>query len=228
MAEAIVSAVSLSKRYRQDGVDMTALADLSFRVDPGAFAVVVGKSGSGKTTLLNQIGGLDLPTSGALEVAGRDLARLSDGQLSRFRNEQVGMVFQSFNLRPHDTARENVLTPFFFARGRQDDARPRAMTALADVGLAERAGHKAESLSSGQRQRVAIARAIVRNPPLLLADEPTGNLDAETGSDVIVLMRSLNRERGMTVIVATHDPELTATADLVLALRDGRLAEAAR
>ncbi|HEY7462709.1 MAG TPA: ABC transporter ATP-binding protein [Gemmatimonadota bacterium] len=228
MADAIVSAVSLSKRYRQDGVDMTALADVSFRVGPGDFAVVVGKSGSGKTTLLNLIGGLDRPTSGALEVTGRDLARLSDRQLSRFRNEKVGMVFQSFNLRPTDTALENVLTPFFFARGRQDDARPRAMAALADVGLAERAGHKAGSLSAGQRQRVAIARAIVRNPLLLLADEPTGNLDAETGSDVIALMRRLNRKRGMTVIVATHDPELTAAADLVLALRDGRLAEAAR
>jgi putative ABC transport system ATP-binding protein len=226
--DAIVSAASLTKRYHHDATETTALEGVTFRISPGAFAVVVGKSGSGKTTLLNLVGGLDVLTSGELEVGGRSLTRMRDRELSRYRNEQVGMVFQSFNLRHSETALENAVTPFLFAAGgRQREARLRAEAALAAVGLADLAGHKAGTLSAGQRQRVAIARAIVRDPPLLLADEPTGNLDAETGSDVIDLMRRLNRERGMTVLVATHDPGLTAAADFVLRLRDGRAVDAA-
>jgi putative ABC transport system ATP-binding protein len=225
--EPIVSAAALTKRYRHDGVETVALADVTFRVAPGALAVVVGKSGSGKTTLLNLVGGLDAPSAGRLEVAGLDLARMSDRQLSRYRNEQVGMVFQSFNLRHSESALENVLTPFLFARGPNPDARRRAEAALAAVGLADLAGQRAGTLSAGQRQRVAIARAIVREPLLLLADEPTGNLDVETGAEVIDLVRRLNRERGMTVFIATHDPELTAAADFVLTLRDGRPVDAA-
>ncbi len=223
----IVSAAALTKRYRHDGTETVALEDVTFRVSPGAFAVVVGKSGSGKTTLLNLMGGLDVPSSGELEVGGQDLARMGDRQLSRYRNEQVGMVFQSFNLRHSESALENVLTPFFFARGRPRHARRLAEQALAAVGLADVVSQRAGTLSAGQRQRVAIARAIVREPLLLLADEPTGNLDAETGSEVIGLVRRLNRERGMTVFIATHDPELTAAADFVLALRDGRAVDSA-
>jgi putative ABC transport system ATP-binding protein len=225
MSDAIVSASAVRKRFVQEGNAFSALEDVSFRIPPTAFAVIVGRSGSGKTTLLNLIGGLDRPTAGELQVDGRDLSRLSDGELSRFRNERVGFVFQSFNLRATDTALENVLTPFLFARGRQRDARARADEALRAVGLAGLAGQKAGTLSAGQRQRVAIARAIVRDPALLLADEPTGNLDAETGSEVIGLMKRLNLDRGMTVVVATHDPELTAAAGVVLELRDGRCLE---
>ena len=228
MVEApIVRARGLTKQYRRGRFALTALEDVSFQIEPGTFAVVVGKSGSGKTTLLNLIGGLDRPTSGEIEVADRRLTGMGDRELSRYRNEQVGFVFQSFHLRPHDTALENVLTPFLFARGRQEDPQRRARASLSAVGLAGMADQRAGTLSAGQRQRVAIARAIVREPLLLLADEPTGNLDAETGSEVIGLLKHLNHNKHMTVVVATHDPELTAAAGFVLTLRDGRAAEAA-
>jgi ABC-type lipoprotein export system ATPase subunit len=161
-------------------------------------------------------------------VDGLELGRLPDRTLSRFRNEKVGFVFQAFHLRNAETALENVLTPFLFARGRQRDVRARGLRALAAVGLSELAQQRGSTLSAGQRQRVAIARAIVRDPVLLLADEPTGNLDAETGAGVIDLLARLNRERGTTVLVATHDADLTAAATLVLALRDGRLVEGPR
>jgi putative ABC transport system ATP-binding protein len=221
----LVSATRLTKRFRQNGAVLTALEDVSLRVAPGTFGVVVGKSGSGKTTLLNLLGGLARPTAGQVVVDGLDLSRLSDRRLSRYRNEKVGFVFQSFHLRAGDTAIENVLTPFLFARGRQRDIRRRAEESLAAVGLADVGDQKAGTLSAGQRQRVAIARAIVRDPVLLLADEPTGNLDAETGSEVIALMQRLNRERRMTVIVPTHHPEHTAAAEFVIQLKSGRAVE---
>lgn len=222
----LVVAAALTKRYRRDARDFAALADVSFEIRPGTFAVVVGRSGSGKTTLLNLLGGLDRPTSGQIEVDGRSLGRLGDRELSRYRNEKVGFVFQSFHLRESDTALENVLTPFLFARGRHPEAPRRATESLAAVGLGDLARAKAGTLSAGQRQRVAIARAIVRHPLLLLADEPTGNLDAETGSEVIDLLERLNAEKRMTVVVATHDPELTAAAGFVLTLLAGRAAGA--
>ena len=223
----IVSATELTKRYRLEGTPFAALEGVTFRIERATFAVVVGKSGSGKTTLLNLIGGLDRPTSGEIQVEGRSLARMGDGQLSCYRNEKVGFVFQSFNLRNNDSALENVLTPFLFARGRQRNAKAKGLESLAGVGLADLAGQRAGTLSAGQRQRVAIARAIVRDPILLLADEPTGNLDAETGSEVIGLIKHLNHEKHMTVIVATHDPELTAAAGFTLTLKNGRAARVA-
>jgi putative ABC transport system ATP-binding protein len=218
----IVSATALTKRFLQNGAPFVALEDVSFRIEPGTFAVIVGRSGSGKTTLLNLIGGLDRPTSGEIEVDGQSLRSLGDRDLSRYRNEKVGFVFQSFNLRTNDSALENVLTPYFFARSGHKDAAHRAQQSLAAVGLGDLAGQKAGTLSAGQRQRVAVARAIVRDPLLLLADEPTGNLDAETGSEVIGLVKHLNKEKHMTVVVATHDPELTAAAGFVLTLENGR------
>jgi putative ABC transport system ATP-binding protein len=221
----LVDAERLSRLFAREGAPFAALHEVTFEVARAAFGVVVGRSGSGKTTLLNLIGGLDRPTSGRLSVDGLELGRLSDRALSRYRNEKVGFVFQAFHLRNAETALENVMTPFLFARGRQRDAKTRARDALAAVGLADLAGQRGATLSAGQRQRVAIARAIVRDPVLLLADEPTGNLDAETGAEVIALLARLNRERGTTVLVATHDPELTGAATLVLALRDGRLVE---
>ena len=224
-AEPLVVAEGLGRTYRQDGVPRSALADVSFEIDAGTFAVIVGKSGSGKTTLLNLVGGLDRPSTGEVRVEGRPLRHLSDGELSRYRNEKVGFVFQSFNLRPDDSAVENVLTPFLFARGRHRDARQRACAALTAVGLGDFVDQRAGTLSAGQRQRVAIARAIVRDPVLLLADEPTGNLDAETGSEVIGLIKHLNLEKHVTVVVATHDPELTAAAGFVRTRNDGRPVE---
>jgi putative ABC transport system ATP-binding protein len=220
--EVLVSVSDLSKTYRQNGTPFVALEGVSFELVPGTFAVVVGKSGSGKTTLLNLIGGLDRPTAGDVQIEGRSLRKLSDGALSRYRNEKVGFVFQSFNLRNTDSALENVLTPFLFARDHPRDPERRARQSLGAVGLADLARQKAGTLSAGQRQRVAIARAIVRDPVLLLADEPTGNLDCETGSEVIGLIKHLNHEKHMTVIVATHDPELTAAAGFVLKLQNGR------
>jgi putative ABC transport system ATP-binding protein len=225
VAPILVEAERLSRRFSREGGPFAALDDVSFQVPRGAFGVVVGRSGSGKTTLLNLVGGLDRPTSGRVQVDGLELGRLSDRDLSRYRNEKVGFVFQAFHLRNAETALENVLTPYLFARGRQRDAKAHAREALAAVGLADLAGQRGSTLSAGQRQRVAIARAIVRDPVLLLADEPTGNLDAETGAEVIDLVARLNRERATTVLVATHDPELTSAASLVLTLRDGRLLE---
>ena len=225
VAPILVEAERLSRRFSREGGPFAALEDVSFQVPRGAFGVVVGRSGSGKTTLLNLVGGLDRPTSGRVQVDGLELGRLSDRNLSRYRNEKVGFVFQAFHLRNAETALENVLTPYLFARGRQRDAKAHAREALAAVGLADLAGQRGSTLSAGQRQRVAIARAIVRDPVLLLADEPTGNLDAETGAEVIDLVARLNRERATTVLVATHDPELTSAASLVLTLRDGRLLE---
>ncbi|HEY7529152.1 MAG TPA: ABC transporter ATP-binding protein [Gemmatimonadota bacterium] len=224
----LVQAERLSRRFAREGVPFAALHEVTFEVRRGEFGVLVGRSGSGKTTLLNLLGGLDRPTAGRVVVDGLELGRLPDRTLSRFRNEKVGFVFQAFHLRNAETALENVLTPFLFARGRQRDVRARGLRALAAVGLSELAQQRGSTLSAGQRQRVAIARAIVRDPVLLLADEPTGNLDAETGAGVIDLLARLNRERGTTVLVATHDADLTAAATLVLALRDGRLVEGPR
>ena len=183
----------------------------------------MGRSGSGKTTLLNILGGLDRPTSGTVRVDGEDLYARSDRALSRYRNERVGFVFQSFHLTTGDTARENVMVPFLFARKRPRDAEERARRALADVELEAQVDQPGETLSAGQKQRVAIARALVNEPDFVLADEPTGNLDEATGAGIVALLGGLARERGMGVVIVTHDPAIAQVADRRLRLADGRL-----
>jgi ABC-type lipoprotein export system ATPase subunit len=192
-------------------------------MESGELVVVMGRSGSGKTTLLNAIGGLDRPTAGSVLVDGDDLYARGDRALSRYRNERVGFVFQSFHLSADETALENVMVPFLFARRPPDDAAERARRALSGVALADQIDQPAGTLSAGQKQRVAIARAIVNEPDFVLADEPTGNLDDRTGADIITLLRGLV-ERGLGVVIVTHDPAVSAVADRALRIVDGRIA----
>ncbi len=217
----------LSKRFELEGRAVEALEDVSCVFRSGALAVVVGRSGSGKTTLLNIVGGLDRPTAGSVRIDGEDLYRRGDRALSRYRNERVGFVFQSFHLNAEETALENVLVPFLFARRPPDDRVARARTALQSVGLDEQVDQPAGTLSAGQKQRVAIARALVNDPAFVLADEPTGNLDDETGAGIIRHLEGLVRERGLGVVIVTHDPAITRVADGVLRLEAGRLADGA-
>jgi putative ABC transport system ATP-binding protein len=211
----------LSKTYqRRDGVAVSALRDVSFAVEAGEFVTVRGPSGSGKSSLLNIIGCLDTPTSGTYTLAGEDVSRYSDTQRSRVRCRRIGFVFQSFNLLPRTTALENVEIPMVYSGERVD--RAKALAVLRRVGLADRADHFATELSGGEQQRVAIARALMNDPPLLLADEPTGNLDSAVGESIMRLLADLHNE-GRTIVLVTHDEHVASFAQRELVLRDGAL-----
>lgn len=197
------------------------LQDVSFRVDPGELVAIVGPSGSGKTTLLGLLAGLDRPTTGSVVLDGTDLAALEEDERARLRRERIGFVFQSFQLIPTLTARENVQVPLELGGG--GGAGARASELLARVGLGGREHHYPAQLSGGEQQRVAIARAFVHSPRILFADEPTGNLDAATGGRIIELLLELNRERGATLVLVTHDPQLAARAGRIIRLADGRV-----
>jgi putative ABC transport system ATP-binding protein len=212
----------VSKTYRLGKVTVTALAGVSLAVKGGEFLAVAGPSGSGKTTLLNLIGCLDTPTTGEIVIDGEVLGGLSPRRRADLRARKLGFVFQTFNLIPVLTAWENVEYPLLL-QPRRDDVAARVRAALEHVGLAERARHRPPELSGGQQQRVAIARALVTEPALVLADEPTANLDSRTGHEIVELMRRLNRERGTTFVFSTHDPRIVNAADRVLEISDGRL-----
>jgi ABC-type lipoprotein export system ATPase subunit len=199
-----------------------ALVDADVVVDPGDFAVVTGPSGAGKSTLLHLAGGLDRPDAGRVTVAGTPLDSLSSKRLAAWRRRSVGFVFQFFNLVPHLSATENVSLPLLLDGVDRTEADRRARAALAAVGLSDRLNHDPGQLSGGQMQRVAVARAVVAEPALLLADEPTGNLDSTSGADVVSLLRTINREHGCTVIVVTHDDALAHAGDRLVRLEDGR------
>jgi putative ABC transport system ATP-binding protein len=211
----------LEKRYASAGRELTVLRDVSFGVEAGEFVAVVGPSGSGKTTLLSVLAGLDLPTRGSVRLDGTDLGSLSEDDRARLRREKIGFVFQSFQLLPSLTAQENVQVPLELAGAR--GARGRARELLERVGLAERTHHFPAQLSGGEQQRVALARAFVHRPRILFADEPTGNLDSETGGAVADLLEELNRELGTTLILVTHEDLVARRARRVLRLADGRL-----
>ena len=200
---------------------MTILHPTSFHIAKGRAVAITGPSGSGKSTLLGLIAGLDAPTTGRISLEGVDITRLSEEQLARLRGERVGIVFQFFHLLPSLTAYENVLVPMEIFGVRDAGSRARAL--LDDVGLGNRGHHYPSQLSGGEQQRVAIARALANDPPIVLADEPTGNLDSVTGRQVIDLLVSINRTRGRTLVLVTHDAELAAFADEAIALRDGRV-----
>jgi putative ABC transport system ATP-binding protein len=211
----------LSKKYeRSSGTCVDALQDVSFRIAPSEFVVVRGPSGCGKSTLLNILGCLDQPSSGRYRLQGEDVSGYSDSQLSRVRNARIGFVFQSFNLLSRTTAVENVEIPMVYGDGRVDHKR--ALAALDRVGLADRANHFPAELSGGEQQRVAIARALINRPGLLLADEPTGNLDLNAGQEVMHLLEDLHRE-GSTILLVTHDDSVAAYAKREIALRDGAI-----
>ncbi|MBK8915812.1 MAG: ABC transporter ATP-binding protein [Phycisphaerales bacterium] len=200
--------------------DVRALDDVSLRIEQGEFIAITGASGSGKSTMMHLLGCLDRPTAGLYALDGRDVSELSNAQLARVRNRKIGFVFQTFNLINRTTALENVAVPLFYSR--QDNIREPARRALERVGLARRAHHRPNELSGGERQRVAIARAIVTNPLLLLADEPTGNLDSRTGEQIMQIFHSLNAQ-GVTIIIVTHEPEVAIQARRVVQMRDGRI-----
>ncbi len=219
-----IKAENLAKTYTGEGAPVTVFSNLSFELSEGVFAAVMGPSGVGKSTLLHLIGGIDRPDSGRIEVFGRSIEDLSPRDRARFRNEHIGFVFQFHHLLPEFTAEENVSFPHRIAGVPEDEARHRAAELLERIGLSDRRDHGARALSGGEQQRVAIARALARNPRLLLADEPTGNLDAASSQGVLDLLRELHRERGMTTVVVTHNPEIARRCDRLFAMsREGIL-----
>jgi putative ABC transport system ATP-binding protein len=222
MAPAIaVTDVTRSYRLggRADGVQ--ALRGVSFTVEPGEFVAIVGPSGSGKSTLLNLLGALDRPTSGTVRIDGRDIASLSGNELARLRNEAIGFVFQQFHLLARTSALDNVALPLVYGGVGRRERAERAREALTAVGLGHRLDHQPTELSGGEQQRVAIARALVTDPRIILADEPTGNLDTVTGDEVMTLLERLNTRRGTALVVITHDPEVAVRAPRQIRLRDG-------
>jgi putative ABC transport system ATP-binding protein len=216
---AAIELLNVSRTVPSGAGPLTILHPTTLEIPAGRAVAITGPSGSGKSTMLGLIAGLDAPTTGRIRLAGVDLTTLSEEQLARLRGETVGIVFQFFHLLPSLTAYENVLVPMEIAG--VDNARDRARELLVEVGLSDRAHHYPSQLSGGEQQRVAIARALANNPPIVLADEPTGNLDSATGRSIIELLMDVRRRRGRTLVIVTHDAELAALADEVIALRDG-------
>ena len=221
-----IEVTALNKRYRVGTQDIHVLRDLDLAVDAGEMLAIVGASGVGKSTLLHLLGGLDRPDSGRVAVQGRDLGRMPDDELVAFRNAQVGFVFQFHHLLPEFSALENAEMPMRIARRPIAEARAVAQALLHRVGLGERLDHRPAMLSGGEQQRVAVARALVMAPALVLADEPTGDLDETTGDTLHALFRAMHRERGLTSVIATHNPRLAAACDRILRLEGGRLVPA--
>ncbi|HZP41583.1 MAG TPA: ABC transporter ATP-binding protein [Candidatus Binatia bacterium] len=221
----MIATRELAKTYRLDAEEegVHALRGVTLDIARGEFVAIMGASGSGKSTLLNLLGCLDRPTSGSYLLDGVDVSRLGPDALADIRNEKIGFVFQSFNLLPRTTARENVELPLVYGTAPPAEHRARAMAALAAVGLADAADRMPTQLSGGQQQRVAIARAIVNRPRLILADEPTGNLDTATSLDIMRLLGDLNRRHGITLVIVTHEPDIATLTDRIVVMRDGRV-----
>ncbi|MCS6872562.1 MAG: ABC transporter ATP-binding protein [Anaerolineae bacterium] len=217
----MIEAKNLTKVYKMGETEVHALRGVSLRVWKGEMVSVIGQSGSGKSTLLAILGALDVPTSGSYRLDGREVASLNDDQLAEIRNQRIGFVFQKFNLLPRNTALANVALPLAYAGLSNREANRRAAEVLRLVGLGDRLDHRPNQLSGGQQQRVAIARALVNQPSIILADEPTGNLDSATGKEIMELFRTLHRERGITLIIVTHDPNIAAQSERIIRLKDG-------
>jgi putative ABC transport system ATP-binding protein len=215
----VITLEGITKIYRTGEVEVAALKGISLHIPEGEFVAIMGPSGSGKSTLMNLIGCLDQPSSGRYILDGYDVSALTDDQLAWIRNRKIGFVFQSYNLIPRASAMHNVEMPLIYA-GDNVQRRERAMAALESVGLLERAGHLPSELSGGQQQRVAVARALVTDPAILLADEPTGNLDSESSIEIMKLLRDLNQQ-GRTIVLITHEPDIAAFAQRVVSVRDG-------
>jgi putative ABC transport system ATP-binding protein len=218
-----VEAIDVRRSYQLDGVTVDALRGVTLRIDPGEYVAIVGPSGSGKSTLMHLLGCLDRPTSGSLRIGGVNVAEMSEVALAALRNSAIGFVFQSFQLLTRTTAVENVALPLVYRGVRRAQRRVQAAEALDAVGLSHRLRHRPGQLSGGEQQRVAIARALVGDPAFLLADEPTGNLDTRSGADVMDILSRLNRERGVAVVVVTHDRDVASHARRRVTMRDGLL-----
>jgi len=223
MSDAVIRTVALTRDYPMGGEVVRALRGVDLEIPRNEFVAIMGPSGSGKSTLMNLIGCLDTPTSGQYWLAGLEVSRMTDDELARVRNQQIGFVFQTFNLLPRATSLHNVELPLIYAGLRARERREKAERALGAVGLADRMGHKPAELSGGQRQRVAIARALVTEPSIILADEPTGNLDSTTSEEIMKVFEELHRTRGQTIVMVTHEADIARHAKRVVTLHDGRI-----
>jgi putative ABC transport system ATP-binding protein len=222
-AMSLIHLQQISRRYKMGGETVHALRDVSLDIHRGEYVAIMGPSGSGKSTLMNLIGCLDTPTTGVYELNGNRVSEMGDNQLAEIRNREIGFVFQTFNLLARSNALHNVELPLIYAGVPADERRRAALEALANVGLADRVHHKPNELSGGQRQRVAVARALVNKPSILLADEPTGNLDSKTGAEIMALIEELSK-KGNTIIVVTHEEEIARQARRIIRIRDGLIA----
>lgn len=218
---AVIEIENVKKIYMMGETEVAALRGVSLQINKGEMVSIMGPSGSGKSTLMNILGCLDQPTEGSYRLDGVDVHNMNDDQLAEIRNKKIGFVFQSFNLLPRTSALDQVELPLVY--GGAPDRRKRAMDALSQVGLGDRVHHRPNELSGGQQQRVAIARALVSNPAIILADEPTGNLDSVSGEEIMNIFKRLNKEQGMTVVLVTHDPEVAAHADRAIHVKDGHI-----
>ncbi len=223
MSDPVIRTLGLVRDYPMGGEVVHALRGVDLEIPRNEFIAIMGPSGSGKSTLMNLIGCLDTPTAGQYWLAGTEVSRMSDDDLARVRNQQIGFVFQTFNLLPRASALHNVELPLIYAGLRARERRERAEQALASVGLADRMDHRPSELSGGQRQRVAIARALVTEPSIILADEPTGNLDSTTSEEIMRVLEELHRTRGQTIIMVTHEADIARHAARVVTLHDGRI-----
>jgi putative ABC transport system ATP-binding protein len=221
---AVIELAGVGKTYKSGSLSVEAVRDVSLRIETGEFVAIVGPSGSGKSTLMHILGCLDVPTVGRFVLAGEDVSSLDENRLAELRNQHIGFVFQQFNLLPYMTAQRNVELPMVYGGVSPSLRHERAQRALALVGLSDRADHRPGELSGGQQQRVAIARALVTEPDLILADEPTGNLDSSSTADVLSLLRDLHHG-GRTIVLITHEPDVAAMADRVVTMHDGRVLE---
>lgn len=219
----LVSLKDISKIYKMGVTQLQALKRINLEINPGDFFAVMGPSGSGKSTLMNIIGCLDKPTSGEYFLEGIEISKYNKNQLAVIRNQKIGFVFQTFNLLPRTTAIENVELPLLYTKISSKKRREMAYRVLAQVGLEGRENQRTNQLSGGEQQRVAIARALINNPTLLLADEPTGNLDSKTGDEILNIFRNLNQERNITVVIVTHDPHVAKMAKRIIFLKDGEI-----
>jgi len=223
VVEAIIKLENVWKTYQLDKVEISALRGVSLEIAPGGFVSIMGPSGSGKSTLLNMIGCLDIPTKGRVFLGGKDIARLSEDELAYLRGKTIGFVFQEFNILPNLTALENVTLPMVFQAIPLKEREEKAKEILSSVGLANRISHRSTELSGGERQRVAIARAFSNNPEMVIADEPTGNLDSVSGKKIMEILSNFHQKQGKTVVVVTHDPNIAGYSEQIINIHDGQI-----